>query len=41
MEFQLVAPLFGEEGYIIWSMRMKLYLQELGYDVWQLVKNSY
>ena len=26
MEFQLMAPLLGEDGYVIWIMRMKLYL---------------
>ena len=36
-----MAPLLGDDGYVIWSMRMKLYLQALGYDVWQSIENGY
>ena len=41
MEFQLMAPLLGEDGYVIWIMRMKLYLQELRYDIQLSVENEY
>ena len=28
------SPVLGKEEYIFWSARMKIYLKELGNDVW-------
>ena len=34
-------PLFDGHNYDFWSVRMKLFLQSQGVDVWQAVLNEY
>ena len=34
-------PILGKEEYIFWSIRMKIYLMALGYDVWNSVIIGY
>jgi hypothetical protein len=34
-------PLFDGHNYVFWSIRMKLFLQSQGVDVWQVVLNEY
>ena len=34
-------PLFDETNYAFWSIRMKLFLQSQGLDVWMDVENGY
>ena len=34
-------PLFNGHKYAFWSIRMKLFLQTQGVDVWQAVLNEY
>ena len=34
-------PLFDGHNYSFWSIRMKLFLQTQGVDVWQAVLNDY
>ena len=34
-------PLFDGHNYAFWSIRMKLFLQSQGIDVWQVVLNEY
>jgi hypothetical protein len=34
-------PLFDEHNYAFWSIRMKLFLQSQGVDVWQAMLNEY
>ena len=34
-------PLFDGHNYAFWSIRMKLFLQTQGIDVWQVVLNGY
>jgi hypothetical protein len=34
-------PYFDGIDYAFWKIRMKVYLQSLGYDVWESVKNGY
>ena len=38
---KLGSPLFDGLNYDFWSIRMKLFLQLLGLDVWQAVLNGY
>lgn len=41
MEYHPITPLLGEEGYEIWIIRMRVFLQAMGYDIWQSVVTSY
>ena len=34
------APLFDENVYAIWSVKMKWYLQSTGYDLWSSIVNG-
>jgi hypothetical protein len=34
-------PLFDGHNYVFWSIRMKLFLQTQGVDIWQAVLNEY
>lgn len=36
-----MAPLFDGIEYEIWSIRMKAFFWQMGYDVWKLVVTSY
>ena len=36
-----IAPVLTKEGYALWSIRMRVYLQSLGYGVWNLVIYDY
>ena len=38
---KLGLPLFDGQNYVFWSIRMKLFLQSQGVDVWQAVLNEY
>ena len=35
------SPILGKEKYVFWSIRVKIYLMELGHDVWNLVITNY
>jgi hypothetical protein len=35
------SPFFDGSNYAFWSIKMRVYLQSLGYDVWKSVKNGY
>ena len=35
------SPYFDGTNYAFWTIRMRLYLQSLGYDVWEIVNNGY
>jgi hypothetical protein len=35
------SPYFDGTNYAFWKIIMKLYLQSLGYDVWESIKNGY
>jgi hypothetical protein len=35
------SPYFDGTNYSFWSIKMRVYLQSLGYDVWESVKNGY
>ena len=35
------TPLFDELTYAFWSIRMKVYLQAQGTDVWKMIVNTY
>ena len=34
-------PLFDGHNYAFWSVRMKLFFQSQGFDVWKAVLNEY
>ena len=34
----LIPPLFDETNYVYWKVRMKVFLQALGEQVWQVVE---
>jgi hypothetical protein len=36
-----ITPLFNETYYEIWSIRMKEFLGEMGYDVWNSFVSCY
>ena len=38
---KLGLPLFDGTNYAFWSIRMKLFLQSQGLDVWMVVENGY
>lgn len=38
---KLGLPLFDGQNYAFWSIRMKLFLQSQGVDVWQAILNEY
>ena len=38
---KLGLPLFDGINYALWSIRMKLFLQSQGLDVWMAVENGY
>ena len=35
------TPLFDGLNYAFWSIRMKVYLQHQGVDVWRMIVNTY
>ena len=35
------VPILDKEEYTLWSIRMRVYLQSLGYDVWNSVISNY
>ena len=35
------APLFTRENYTFWRIRMKSYLEALGFDIWQSIVDGY
>ena len=35
------APLFDENVYAIWSVKMDRYLKSVGYDLWSSIVNGY
>jgi len=35
------VPLFNGLDFLVWCMRMQVYLSSLGYDVWMSVENGY
>jgi hypothetical protein len=35
------APLFNGEGYAMWKIRMKKFMLDLGFDIWQSVVDGY
>jgi hypothetical protein len=35
------SPYFDGTNYAFWSIRMRVYLQSLGYDVWESIENGY
>ena len=35
------TPLFDENIYAVWSVKMKWYLQSVGYDLWSSIVNGY
>jgi hypothetical protein len=37
----MLEHLFDGTNYVIWSIRMKTYLQALGYDVWKSIVTGY
>ena len=35
------TPLFDGLNYAFWSIRMKVYLQAQGFDIWRIILNTY
>ena len=35
------APLFDGNNYAFWSKRMRTYLMDQGYDIWQITKEGF
>ena len=34
-------PLFTDENYAYWSVRMKFHMMSLGWKVWEAIENEY
>ena len=35
------APLFNENNYVVWSIRMRSYQIDFGWEIWKFLVNGY